>query len=134
MRVNNRKLMDSFLTGVGVKDIAGAFSVIDRFRKTSREEFLDGLEATGVDRSTAVSIAEVLSQRISFDDVEERVSSIMGGRSETVTEIVRELREMRKLISCFTRSPVVMDLSIVRGACLTTQARYSRPLTLLGGN
>ncbi|GGM67195.1 histidine--tRNA ligase [Thermogymnomonas acidicola] len=114
VRVNNRKLMDSFLTGVGVKDIAGAFSVIDRFRKTSREEFLDGLEATGVDRSTAVSIAEVLSQRISFDDVEERVSSIMG-RSETVTEIVRELREMRKLISCFTRSPVVMDLSIVRG-------------------
>ena len=112
--VNDRGLLESILGSLGVENTERVMrQVIDDKEKMTEEEFLDELEAAGLDRPTADRVAGItdISGPI-LDTLEELEDLAPEGAADSV-ERMRELAEA--LESMDAADMVRLDMSIVRG-------------------
>ncbi len=113
VRMSNRKVTEMLLSSLGIKAPEKAFPVIDRFRKVTREEFLDNIKQLGVSAGNAESLADMVSENFDVEELKERLSGQMGNHFDK--GLVDSVIETGRLVRTFTSSGVKYDFSIVRG-------------------
>ncbi|RKS05189.1 histidyl-tRNA synthetase [Nocardiopsis sp. Huas11] len=121
LNVNNRKVLQGFYEGLGVKDPVAVIRAVDKLHKIGddavREIMLaDGL--TGEQADACLALA-----RIRGGDVAERVSEL-GVTSELLTEGLDELTFVLDELADLPEGSVVADLSIARGLDYYTGTVY----------
>ena len=114
VRVNDRKLMEGILRNLGVSDILPVFSVIDKFRKISREEFQEQLLQAGVNEGAAEKIVLLMETTAGGNQLLERVKGITETGSDLLERIERVSTTL-DLVAQYTGSDVHIDFSVVRG-------------------
>ncbi len=114
VRVNDRKLMEGILRNIGVKDVLAAFSVIDKFKKISEDEFSDQLLKAGLTREASAKVVSLMKIASSGSDLMPNIEKIIEPDS-SLREVVERVSTTMDLISVFTDSDVHIDFSVVRG-------------------
>lgn len=114
IRVNDRKLMEGILGGLGVSDVFSAFSIIDKFRKISREEFLSDLAGIGVRAEAAEKILKLMSTKCNGSDLMDKIEGIISPEND-IRQTVERVSTTLNLVSEYTSSDVHIDFSVVRG-------------------
>lgn len=114
IRIGDRKISEEFLKRLGVKEPEKAFPIIDKFRKMTREEFLDALAGAGSTMENAEAIAEIVSEKFEIEDLEEVLKRSLRGE-ELPKLLLDRIRKTGRLVKSYTESEVKYDFSIVRG-------------------
>ncbi len=114
IRVNDRKLMESILKGLGVSDVIAAFSAIDKFRKITEEEFISLLTQSGVSREASEKIVTLMNITSSGSDLVANVKRVIEPDSH-LQEVAGRVSTTLDLLSAYTESDVHIDFSVVRG-------------------
>ena len=114
VKVNDRRLMETLLKSFGVIDVTGAFSVIDKFKKITREDFSSQLKEI---EFPAHKIKDLIWLMENPGDISALMESIRKVISieEDLGEIIRRLEETLNLAQKYTSSEIVIDFSVVRG-------------------
>jgi histidyl-tRNA synthetase len=105
IKMNNRKITESFVRSLGVKDIAGVFRSIDKISKIGESEVYAELKSKGVALESIKKILSFISLT-SLDEVEAK----LGKGSEGVEEL-RKIIDLAGENSRFLKP----DMSLVRG-------------------
>ncbi|WP_049972893.1 histidine--tRNA ligase [Haladaptatus cibarius] len=114
-RLNDRKLLDALLRGIGVGESKDVMRVIDKKEKINREEFLDKLETEGVDPETAEEIDELTAISGEMERALVELSD-KAPESEAADEAIGRMHELYDALSAYgVESMCTFDLSIVRG-------------------
>ncbi|MFH1447673.1 MAG: histidine--tRNA ligase [Candidatus Micrarchaeota archaeon] len=109
IRVNNRKILDSIITGVGITAASAAvFRTLDKLEKIGEKGVNDELVEMGVGKDSVKKLMEIISQK---GDNEEILKNV-GGYGENG---IRELEELVALCNTYCLENVSVDLSLVRG-------------------
>ncbi|CAC11247.1 probable histidyl-tRNA synthetase [Thermoplasma acidophilum] len=107
IRINSRKIMEEIIGGMTSSDPFSVFSIIDRYHKISREEFVDQLRSAGIGEDGVSMIADLCSGTRGIDEM----ARITGKSSE---EIAR-MAAVEDLLASYGVKNVRYDFSIVRG-------------------
>ncbi|WP_304451545.1 histidine--tRNA ligase [Nocardiopsis sp. YSL2] len=121
LNVNNRKVLQGFYEGLGVKDPVAVIRAVDKLHKIGDEgvrEILHGDGLTGEQADACLALA-----RIRGADVAERVAAL-GVTSELLTEGLDELTFVLDELADLPEGSVVADLSIARGLDYYTGTVY----------
>ncbi len=114
VRVNDRKLMEGILRNLGITEVMPVFSVIDKFKKIPREEFLEQLQQNGVDGNAAGKIALLMETTAGGAELLEKIGGITEV-SSGLQERIERVSTTLDLVSQYTKSDVHVDFSVVRG-------------------
>ncbi len=114
IRLNNRKLMDSILESIYVKDVPKAFSIIDRFHKIDVEEFRASFLAVAGNKDNVERVLELIREKGEADAMLEKIEESFKD-DEKINEVLRNLKQTANLISDYTGYTPYLDLSVVRG-------------------
>lgn len=114
LRINNRNVMEYLFRDIGIEDSQPVFSIIDRFRKISRDEFYSELSKVGVSSGKADILYDLVSQVIPVSELPEKVKSV-ARNYDGIKELVERIVFTEKLIRTYTKSAVKFDFSIIRG-------------------
>ncbi|HLH86635.1 MAG TPA: histidine--tRNA ligase [Thermoplasmataceae archaeon] len=114
IRMNDRLLMDEILNNIGVDSPREVFSAIDRFHKVTEAEFLKTLGDLGLDEKTSSVVMRIASTKADPKDAMDHLNRISTISDEAKNRLKR-LLAISDLVSKYTSSRVVVDLSIVRG-------------------
>lgn len=114
IRVSNREITEKLLSGMGAKDIRQAFAAIDRYRKVSKEDFLNEIIKSGVEEKNAGFLYDLISEPFDIAELSARMSALPNEFQVDVALIERMMYTGR-LVKTYTNSGVKYDLSIVRG-------------------
>jgi histidyl-tRNA synthetase len=116
-RVSDRRLLQAFLTGVGVTDesMAAVYGVIDKLERTPASIAAEKLDALGVPAAAIPRIVDIAS--VTFDEL--RASIGRGDAGQVVDEFGRFLEYVPALLGG-DESWLRLDLSIVRGLAYYT--------------
>ena len=112
--VNDRGLLESILGSLGVENTDRVMrQVIDDKEKMTEEEFLDELEAAGLDRSTADHVAEITDISGPILDTLEVLEDLAP---EGAADSVKRIKELAGALESMDAADMVrLDMSIVRG-------------------
>ena len=114
VRINDRKLMESLLKEMGANDILAAFSVIDKFKKISREEFASLLEEGGFPRERIPDLIWLMENPGDFSSLRSSIEKVVTV-DENLAGIIGRVEETLSLARTYTSSELIIDLSVVRG-------------------
>ncbi len=114
VRVNDRKLMEAILHTLGVVDAIPVFSVIDKFRKISRDEFLEQLHQNGVNKDSANKVLSLVGTAVKGSELKQKIGEIVEVNDE-LKDTIERASETLELVSQFTKSDIHFDFSVVRG-------------------
>ncbi len=114
IRMNHRGIMEKILKSMDVQDTSRAFSVIDRFRKLGRDEFIGALDAAGISGKSAELISKLAATRVESVYLKQAISEIVP-LTESLSDDLDRVAKTMEMISLFTDSMVVIDFSVVRG-------------------
>ena len=114
VRVNDRKLMESLLANLGAEKPLEVFSVIDKFRKISREEFRGQLTDLGLSTVSIGKIVSLMETTGTGSSLRETLEGITKP-DDGLLEIITRMEFCLQLISAYTKSDVFIDFSVVRG-------------------
>lgn len=114
LRINNRMIMESIFKDMEIANPQHVFSIVDRFRKISRDEFYRDMKEEGLSNDKIDIIYNLVSQVIPFSDLPDKVKAVVSNYDE-VKGIVDRLVYTEKLIRTYTESDVKFDFSIIRG-------------------
>jgi histidyl-tRNA synthetase len=114
LRVNNRKVTEGFMRGLGVEDPVPAMRVLDKADKVPVDALREMLAALGVtDRQTdsLLALASVSSPSVAI------VGEVLGlgVTHELLDEGLEELRYVMDELSVLPTGAVVADMGVVRG-------------------
>ncbi len=112
VRVNNRFLMEKILERVGIKQISKGYSLIDHFKKISKEEFEKELMDLSDDKEMLLALTELLGTEIKLSELDKKFPETFKSGNE---EIIFRLMNTAKLVSKQTDAELVYDASVVRG-------------------
>lgn len=133
LQISNRKILEGFLTGLGVDDTASAIRVLDKLDKIGADNVRAVLgEDLGLGSTTVqkcMEIAEICTTDTSFVD---QVRSL-GVESEILGAGLDELCFVIKELGHLPQGSVVADLSIARGFDYYTGSIYEARLTEFPG-
>jgi len=107
MRINSRKIMEEIIRNITDVDPFSVFSIIDRFHKISREEFMEQLRSAGIGEDGTSMIADLCSGTRSVEEIER----IIGKGSDETSRISKVV----DLLRSYGVNNVRYDFSIVRG-------------------
>ena len=114
---NNRKLIQGYLEGIGVEDIASTLKMLDKLDKVDRSEVVRLLvEQVGLDERTAERALALATIRSADESFVEQVRAL-GVTSELLDTGLEELRAVISASRSVTTQNVrvVADLRIARG-------------------
>lgn len=117
VRINNRKLIESFLRKIGVDNqaqIEGTLIVIDKLSKLPPSDVKGEFEKVGLSGPQIVSISELCSLKGPPEEVLSELSNTLKDQSADVGR--GELAKLSDILISFGRkNRCVYDLSVVRG-------------------
>ena len=117
VRVSSRRFAEGFLRQIGVSEgkIEDTIRVIDKYRKSSPQEFGNEFRKIGIANDTFEKICEVISLKGSAEHVLVNIPQKYT-KSDMCSKGYHELSRLSDLLKDFGRSQkCVLDLSIVRG-------------------
>jgi len=114
ININDRQVMEYILNDMNIQNIHEAFSVIDKYRKITREQFISMMAEINVDKKNTEKILDLLSERLDIKDFEKKLKSILNNFDGLKNRIER-LKTTFSYISFYTKSDIKYDFSVVRG-------------------
>ncbi len=111
MKINSRELMESILTSAGLTDLERGYSVIDKLKKSGTEQTERELRKIGMSEEGARKLLSLIENEYDPDNFPFNSFTDYGKDPDILNRLV----ETGKLVKKYTRSSVVIDLSIVRG-------------------
>lgn len=114
IRVNDRKLMEGILRNMGITDVIAVFSVIDKFRKISADEFSAQLAEAKVSSEASSKIVSLMNITSNGNELKSNVEKIIEPDAE-LSKIMEKVSQTLDLISVYTSADVHIDFSVVRG-------------------
>ncbi len=124
IRANNRKLVEGFYRGVGIKDVAGALRSVDKLDKIGPDGVAKELAGQGVDEAAAAAILELAKIRSDSADFSEAVLDLWETTPKTQAHAdaqealalgITELQALVGALNATVPGVAVADLSIARG-------------------
>jgi histidyl-tRNA synthetase len=112
VKINNRKLLQGLLEGLGVKDITQAITAIDKINKIPKEAFHEELKKAGLTSQQVTKVKKILS----IKDLKE-VSKLK--LNATAKEGYEELKKVFSALDA-RKKCIQLDLSIARGLAYYT--------------
>jgi len=114
MRVNNRKLIQGFYTGLGVADPLAAIQAVDKLDKIGPEAVGEMLASQGIGADQVARILDFASIQTSSLDFAERVRAF-GVGGDQIEQGIAEVEQL--FTAAHSRFPdnVVVDCKIARG-------------------
>ncbi|NYH51567.1 histidyl-tRNA synthetase [Nocardiopsis arvandica] len=123
LNVNNRKVLQGFYEGLGVKDPVAVIRAVDKLHKIGDDGVRRILLADGLTGEQADACLELARIRGTGSDVAERVRAL-GVSSELLDEGLEELAFVMGDLADLPQDDVVADLSIARGLDYYTGTVY----------
>ncbi|MFI6574272.1 histidine--tRNA ligase [Nocardiopsis sp. NPDC050513] len=123
LNVNNRKVLQGFYEGLGVKDPVVVIRAVDKLHKIGDDGVRGILLAEGLNDEQAEACLALARVRGSGADVAGKVEAL-GVASELLSEGLRELTFVLDELSDLPEGSVVADLSIARGLDYYTGTVY----------
>ncbi|OLT28118.1 histidine--tRNA ligase [Nocardiopsis sp. CNR-923] len=123
LNVNNRKVLQGFYEGLGVKDPVVVIRAVDKLHKIGEDGVRGVLIAEGLDDAQADACLALARVRGSGTDVAGEVGAL-GVASELLSEGLAELTFVLDELSDLPEGSVVADLSIARGLDYYTGTVY----------
>ncbi|WP_337860580.1 histidine--tRNA ligase [Ferroplasma sp.] len=114
ININDRFLMEYILKDLGVQDVSGAFSIIDKFKKIDKKSFILSFEGIGAKDDEIKKILSLLGEKVDIDNLEKRVKKVVKNYDDIKSRIDR-IKKTFDLIKLYTESQINYDFSIVRG-------------------
>lgn len=114
IRLNDRKLMEALLLALGAKKPLEVFSVIDRFRKITRQEFQQQLTGLGLNSQSVTKLTSLMESRGTVGNLRSIIQDLTE-INEELSDIISRLEQTLDLLSVYTDSEIFVDFSVVRG-------------------
>lgn len=114
IHINDRSLMEQILGNLGGVEVMAAFSVIDKYRKISKDEFIQQLLGLGFSPDASTAINSLMETKCTATDLKDTVISIVPSSEELVATLDRVERTL-SLFSSYSDSEIFVDFSVVRG-------------------
>jgi len=114
MRVNNRKLIQGFYTGLGVADPLSAIQAVDKLDKIGPEAVAEMLADQGIGAEQAEMILRFASIATASDDFADQVRAL-GVVNEAIQEGIAEVEALFSAVKRRFPFNVVVDCKIARG-------------------
>ena len=115
IKVNNRKLLAGLLESLKLKNQEDIFRVIDKYRKLSKDDFLEELKKAKADKKQSDKIVELISLK-KLSDFDKA-----AGGNEMAAKGLEELKRLFELMKQYGKQDCVeFDLSIARGLAYYT--------------
>jgi histidyl-tRNA synthetase len=114
IHVNNRKVTEGFLRGLGVEDVVPAMRVLDKLDKVGPDAVREMLRALGLDDRQVDSLLELVSIEEPSAAVTDRVRAL-GVTHPKLDEGLDELRFVMGELAPLPPGAVTADMGIVRG-------------------
>jgi histidyl-tRNA synthetase len=128
MHINNRKILEGYLRGLGIDDANSVIRVLDKLDKVGRDGVLSQLQSNlGLQQDLASSCLALASIRTFDLSFVEQVRAL-GVKSDKLDEGLEELAFVVDALSDLPRGVVLADLSIARGFDYYTGTVYEGKL------
>ena len=128
MHINNRKILEGYLRGLGVEDVTSVIRIVDKLDKIGRDEVLSLLQSSlGSQRELAWHCLAIASIRTPDCSFVQQVKDL-GVKSELLNEGLDELAFVIDALSDLPSGVVLADLSIARGFDYYTGTVYEGKL------
>ena len=114
IHINDRVIMDEILKYLGVENTDRVFTVIDRFRKTTRDDFLLLLRENGVSERSANILLKLVESPFEIGELRSKISEITG-QSGILSDRVDRILKTCDIIRMYGKSPIKIDFSVIRG-------------------
>lgn len=115
MHINNRKILEGYLRGLGIEDVTSVIRIVDKLDKMGRDEVLSLLQSSlGSQRELAWHCLAIASIRTPDCSFVQQVRDL-GVKSELLNEGLDELAFVIDALSDLPSGVVLADLSIARG-------------------
>jgi histidyl-tRNA synthetase len=114
ININDRFLMEYILKDLGIQDIPGAFSIIDKFKKIDKKSFTLAFKGIGAEDNEIKKILSLMDEKVDIDNLEKKVKKVVKNYDEIKPRIDR-IKKTFDLIGLYTESQINYDFSIVRG-------------------
>jgi histidyl-tRNA synthetase len=114
IHINDRVIMDGILKYLGVENTDRVFTIIDRFRKTTRDDFLLLLKENGVSEKSADILLKLVETPFEIGELRSKISEITG-KSGILSDRVDRLTKTCDIIRMYGKSNIMMDFSVIRG-------------------
>ena len=114
IHINDRVIMDEILKYLGVENTDRVFTVIDRFRKTTRDDFLLLLREKGVSERSANILLKLVESPFEIGELRSKISEITG-QSGILSDRVDRILKTCDIIRMYGKSPIKIDFSVIRG-------------------
>lgn len=131
LQISNRKILSGFLTALGIENMQEVMTLIDKYEKITREEFLSELEKlVGEENSKAIN--NIMGIQGSNDEIISQLKAL-NVNSEVFDKGVEEIEEVKTYLNIFgvEDSEFAIDLKIIRGLDYYTGTVFE---TILQGN
>jgi len=110
-RVNNRKLMQGFYTGLGIADPSAVIAAVDKLDKIGEEAVRSMLSADPAQIDSIMALGRIKS----MDDGFVGQVRALGVSNELLDQGLEELADLVKAVSARFPGQVLADLSVARG-------------------
>ncbi|MCL5803346.1 MAG: histidine--tRNA ligase [Candidatus Thermoplasmatota archaeon] len=114
IHINDRVMMDGILKILEIENTERVFTIIDRFRKTSREEFLTLLKENGVSGKGADILLKIVDSPFEIQDLKSKISEI-NGKSGVLNDRIERLSKTCEIVRSYGSARIVVDFSVIRG-------------------
>jgi histidyl-tRNA synthetase len=116
--INDRYIMEYILRENGIKDIAKAFTIIDKFKKTPSDQFSLDIEELGMPKDRIGHFCEMLENLTPIEQAEAVIQGVIhhNGSDSQIQRFVR----LSKILPAYSPGTFFLDLSTVRGLAYYT--------------
>lgn len=116
--LNDRSIMERVLRENGINDIQSGFAVIDKFKKTEREQFERDLSALGMQENRIKKFCSLLEQETPVEKAHEVLKSVI--RYDQNDQSISRFNKLSKLLPAYSKDTFFFDMSTVRGLAYYT--------------
>jgi len=128
MHINNRKILEGYLRGLGIEDANSVIRILDKLDKVGRDGVLSQLQSNlGLQQELALRCLALASIRTFDSSFVEQVRAL-GITSEKLDEGLEELAFVIDSLSDLPPGVILADLSIARGFDYYTGTVYEGKL------
>ncbi len=116
--LNDRSIMERILRENGINDFQKAFPLIDKFKKTDRDQFERDLSQLGMHESRVRKFCDLLERETPVEEAAEVLRAVI--RYDEDDEEVRRFIKLSKLLPAYSSDTFFFDMSTVRGLAYYT--------------
>ncbi len=114
ININDRYLMEYILKDLNINDINNAFSIIDKYRKISRDSFVEMFRKLDANDENINKIIDFLSEKLDMNSLPKKLKKLLNNY-KNIEDRIKRIQETSEYVSYYTQSTINFDFSVVRG-------------------